>query len=984
MSSVGATSGVYVEQMYEEWKHDPASVHTSWRHYFENVNNGIEQGYVAPPTLGARQVPAIFVGGGSAASSSSSSSSSSLSSTASTAAAENAVKLYALIRGYQARGHHMASLDPLGRERILHRPRELEPEFYGFSEADMDTPIALNGRVETPREVIERLSKTYCSTVGLEFTHVQSRPQQDFLRRKIEEFAESRRTETPQELVLERLTWSDNFERFLEVKFSGAKRFGLEGCEATIPALQSLVDRAAELGVENVCLGMPHRGRLNVLANVMQKPLKQIFAEFSGSARASVGSGDVKYHLGTSSDVETRSGHLVHLSLVANPSHLEAVNPVVEGKVRAKQHYAEDNQRKRSMSVLMHGDAAFAGQGVVYESMHINDLPSYTTGGTVHIVVNNQIGFTTDPQHSRSTPYPTDVGKALGCPILHVNGDDVDACVWAFETAVEFRQQFGKSFVLDLVGYRKHGHNEIDAPDMTQPLMYQLIRAKRSVLNMYRDRLDAEQSPAALRADAIAESVLGVLRERFEASKQAEASRVDDWLESKWKGFKSPGQRAKIKTTGVPPSVLEFVGNHITTLPDDFTPHKTIARVIKRQRAALAAGKDIDWATAEALAFGSLLLEGNHVRLSGQDVERGTFSHRHAVLHDQATGQRYVPLSAVEKHSPPASSFSVYNSSLSEFGVLGFELGYSMENPNSLVLWEAQFGDFANGAQTIFDQFLSSGEEKWLRQAGLVCLLPHGYDGQGPEHSSARLERFLSMSNSHPYRFEYAGTYKAAEEQVQAHNWQVVNISTPANYFHVLRRQIHREFRKPLIVMSPKNLLRHPECVSQLSEFDDVADDCSGETADIFFQRVIGETDSDVLETPANVKRIVFCSGKIYYELRAARRAGQINDVAIVRVEQLAPFPFDAVLTQAALYPNAEIAWCQEEPMNMGAWWFVHHHMRGSLRQERGAHFEPIYFGREPAASPSTGYLAVHNAEQKELIGNALDSSTALPENQHK
>jgi len=984
-SALGGSSAVYLEQMYQEYKENPSNVHASWRHYFDNLEAGSAPAFSVPPTLGAldaKHFPRVA----SSSSTSPGFSQSSSTSASSTQDIQDALRLWSLERSYRVRGHHAAKLDPLEREPRFDLPRELDYTFHGFKESDLDRPIfserSANQR-ETLREALDRLRATYCASIGLEFMHIQSQPQVDWLREKMEEWAASRKTITPREVILTRLMWADKFERFLEIKYSGAKRFGLEGCEATIPFLKSLIDRSADLGVEDMVFGMPHRGRLNFLANVVRKPMENIFGEFHGAPKGKrsdtdsdyVGSGDVKYHLGTSYDRLTRSGKQVHLSLVANPSHLEAVNPVVEGKVRAKQHYRKDKDRKASMSVLMHGDAAFAGQGVVYETLHFSDLSQYTTGGTVHLIVNNQIGFTTDPYHSRSTPYPTDVAKSLGAPIFHVNGDDVDACVFAAEMAAEFRQKFGKTVVVDLVGYRKHGHNESDAPDMTQPIMYSLIRKKKSVLNVYTKRLEQEGVVSKQRIEEETKEIADVLQERFEKSKQ-EDSKIDQWLESHWKGFKSPGQKAKIKTTGVSLDLLKFVGEHVTKIPEGFTPHKVVGRVFKKRAEMIKSGEKLDWAMAEALAFGTLLLEGNHVRISGQDVERGTFSHRHAAIHDNKTGEKYYPIRSLEQHTPDSSAnFSCYNSSLSEFGVLGFELGYSMENPNSLVIWEAQFGDFANGAQVIFDQFLAPGEAKWLRQCGLVCLLPHGYDGQGPEHSSARLERFLQLTDSDPTVFEKSETDFDVENQIQRHNMQVVNVTTPANYFHVLRRQIHREFRKPLIVMSPKNLLRHPECTSSLSEFDDVSEHSVGfEHADTFFQRVIGEQNpDDTLVPPEKIKRVVYCSGKVYYNLLAHRRKHEINDVALVRIEQLAPFPFEPVAQHARHYPNAELSWCQEEPMNMGAWTFIAPHIKSAVSHDR-PDAKVSYFGRVPASSPASGYAQVHEQEQDKLCNDALSA----------
>lgn len=600
--------------------------------------------------------------------------------------------------------------------------------------------------------------------------------------------------------ILDRLAWSDLFEHFLANKYTAAKRFGLEGAESLIPGMKALIDRAADMGVENIVIGMPHRGRLNVLGNVVRKPLSQIFCEFSGTSQGSkdpadyTGSGDVKYHLGTSFARPTSSGRRVYLSLVANPSHLEAVNTVVLGKTRAKQYFVDDLDRTRCMPILLHGDGAFSGQGIVYETLDMSGLVDYTVGGCVHLVVNNQVAFTTDPKEGRSSPYCTDVAKSLvSSPIFHVNGDDVEAVVRVCMLAAEWRQTYKTDVVVDLVCYRKHGHNEIDEPMFTQPLMYKKIKTMKNSHRLYVDQLLKEGSVTEAEVKAIHDKVLSILDAEFAAAKDYKP-KPSDWLASHWTGFKSPAQMSRIRNTGVPHDMLLEVGKAITTLPADFTPHRQIKKVYETRRAMIEGREPVDWAFAEALAFSTLLAEGNHVRLSGQDVERGTFSHRHALLHDQSTGARHAPMAHVFPGQKD-SQFTVSNSSLSEFGVLGFELGYSLENPNSLVLWEAQFGDFANSAQIIFDQFLSSGEAKWLRQSGLVCLLPHGYDGQGPEHSSARLERFLQMSDENPFVMPamdesqwFTGGHLGT--QVQSANWQVVNVTTPANYFHVLRRQV--------------------------------------------------------------------------------------------------------------------------------------------------------------------------------------------------
>ncbi|KAF8680807.1 hypothetical protein HU200_045544 [Digitaria exilis] len=669
---------------------------------------------------------------------------------------------------------------------------------------------------------LSKLQQAYCGPIGYEYMHIPDRDKCNWLREKIET-AKPRDYDKDRRLVmLDRLIWSTQFENFLATKWATAKRFGLEGGETLIPGMKEMFDRAADLGVENIVIGMPHRGRLNVLGNVVRKPLSQIFSEFTGGTRPVggedglyTGTGDVKYHLGTSYDRPTRGGKRIHLSLVANPSHLEAVDPVVIGKTRAKQFYSNDADRTKNMGILIHGDGSFAGQGVVYETLHLSALPNYTTGGTIHIVVNNQVAFTTDPRAGRSSQYCTDVAKALNAPIFHVNGDDLEAVVRVCELAAEWRQTFHSDVVVDLICYRRFGHNEIDEPSFTQPKMYQVIKNHPSSLKLYEQKLLGTGE---------------VLKE--------DVQRIHD-----------KGQAGDTETCR----------QAITTLPENFKPHRAVKKIFELRAAMIESGEGIDWAVAEALAFATLIVEGNHVRLSGQDVERGTFSHRHAVLHDQETGVKYCPLDHVAMNQSE-ELFTVSNSSLSEFAVLGFELGYSMENPNSLVLWEAQFGDFANGAQVMFDQFLSSGEAKWLRQTGLVVLLPHGYDGQGPEHSSARLERFLQMSDDNP--FVIPEMEPTLRKQIQECNWQVVNVTTPANYFHVLRRQIHREFRKPLIVTAPKNLLRHKDCKSNLSEFDDVEGHPGFDKQGTRFKRLIKDR-NEHKQVEEGINRLILCSGKV-------------------------------------------------------------------------------------------------------------------------
>eukprot|EP00898_Chlorokybus_atmophyticus_P002539 jgi/Chlat1/3286/Chrsp22S03535 len=966
------TSSTYLESLEKEWAKDPSSVHPTWRTVFDSLKEG---------TVDNERYRAFSQAVALKAASSADIRPDELGKVI-----QESMRLLLLVRAYQVQGHMIANLDPLGLTQPK-MPAELDPALYGFSDADMDRKFFLGTwrmkgllheqtPVRTLRSILERLKRVYSGNIGFEYMHIPDRDRCNWLRERIEDLNHRRYGKAEKEVLLDRLMWGTEFESFLESKWTSAKRFGLEGGETLIPGMKALIDRSADLGVESVVIGMPHRGRLNVLANVVRKPMAQIFSEFSkGVAPIKsedpaqfIGSGDVKYHLGTSYDRPTRGGKRVHLSLIANPSHLEAVDPVVEGKTRAKQYFSQDFSRDKNMAVLLHGDGSFAGQGVVFETFDMSNLPEYTTGGTVHIVVNNQVAFTTDPKYSRSSAYCTDVAKALNAPIFHVNGDDPEAVQYVCELAAEWRQRWKEDVVIDIVCYRKFGHNEIDEPSFTQPLLYQRIRSHTPALSSYSKKLIDSGEFTDAEVKAMDDRVRSILNEEFENSKTYTMKDVD-WLASHWKGFRGPGQLSRIRNTGVPKKILEDVGRAITTLPEGFSAHRALKRVYEARRQMIETGEGIDWGTAEALAFGTLLVEGNHVRLSGQDVERGTFSHRHSVVHDQKTGERYIPLSHVVPDAPPGL-FTVCNSSLSEFGVLGFELGYSMESPNSLVLWEAQFGDFANGAQVIIDQFLSCGEAKWLRQTGLVCLLPHGYDGQGPEHSSARLERFLQLADDNPA--EIPPMDPSVRTQLQQCNWQVCNVTTPANYFHVLRRQIHRDFRKPLIIMSPKNLLRHPKVKSHITEFDDEQGHPDWDKQGTRFKRIIKDKGNHQAKE-TGFKRLVLCSGKVYYELDELRESLGLNDtVAICRVEQICPFPWDLIQREIRRYEGAEIVWAQEEPMNMGAWSYVFPRMHTVLKGEGRSIDELRYVGRLPAASPATGYLEQHKREQTQLVKEAV------------
>ncbi|KAM1370992.1 hypothetical protein ACFX2F_041393 [Malus domestica] len=933
-SFLDGTSSVYLEGLQRDWEADPNSVDESWDNFFRNF---VGQASTSPGVSGQT--------------------------------IQESMRLLLLVRAYQVSGHMKAQLDPLGlEERDI--PDDLDPALYGFTEADLDREfflgvwrmsgfLAENRPVQTLRSILTRLEQAYCGTIGYEYMHIADRNRCNWLRDKIETPTPMQYNRQRREVILDRLMWSTQFENFLATKWKAAKRFGLEGGETLIPGMKEMFDRAADLGVEGIVIGMPHRGRLNVLGNVVRKPLRQIFNEFSGGTKPVdedglyTGTGDVKYHLGTSYDRPTRGGKRLHLSLVANPSHLEAVDPVVVGKTRAKQFYSNDVDRTKNMGVLIHGDGSFAGQGVVYETLHLSALPNYTTGGTIHIVVNNQVAFTTDPMSGRSSEYCTDVAKALNAPIFHVNADDMEAVAHVCELAAEWRQTFHSDVVVDLVCYRRFGHNEMDEPSFTQPEMYKVIRNHPPALTIYQNKLLESAQVTKEDIERIQNKVNSILNEELLASKDY-VPQKRDWLASHWSGFKSPEQISRIQNTGVKPEILKSVGKSVTALPETFKAHKGVKKVYEQRAQMIETGEGIDWAVAEALAFATLIVEGNHVRLSGQDVERGTFSHRHSVVHDQETGEKYCPLDNIMADQDE-ELFTVSNSSLSEFGVLGFELGYSMESPNSLVIWEAQFGDFSNGAQVIFDQFLSGGESKWLRQTGLVVLLPHGYMGQGPEHSSARLERFLQMSDDNPFVIpEMDSTHR---KQIQECNWQ-----------------IHREFRKPLIVMAPKNLLRHKDCKSNLSEFDDVQGHPGFDKQGTRFKRLIKDQNhhSDLEE---GIRRLVLCSGKLYYELDGERIKVGAKDVAICRVEQLCPFPYDLIQRELKRYPNAEIVWCQEEPMNMGAYSYIAPRLSAAMKSlGRGTIDDVKYIGRDPSAATATGFSQVHDMEQNEILQKAMQS----------
>ncbi|XP_043191293.1 2-oxoglutarate dehydrogenase, mitochondrial-like isoform X1 [Amphibalanus amphitrite] len=924
---INGSNSSYVEEMYVQWLRDPSSVHASWDAYFSRTAGGAGPGaaYMAPPSLAAPSANSLPVSalvapmvGGAAR-------------VPGAAASENTIadhlSVVGVIRSYQIRGHLVARLDPLEIER---KPVETASEIVvrgymqNFDEQDMDTVFQLpsstfiGGREKALplREIVNRLEQAYCRSIGVEYMYINDLEQCNWIRQKIESPGIMQFTNDEKRLILARVARATGLESFLARKFSSEKRFGLEGGEVLIPAMKHIIDVSSAMGVESFVMGMPHRGRLNVLANVCRKPLEQIFAQFAALEVADEGSGDVKYHLGTYIERLNRvTNKNVRLAIVANPSHLEAVDPVVQGKVKAEQFYRGDSDGNKAMSILLHGDAAFSGQGVVYETFHLSDLPAYTTHGTIHIVVNNQIGFTTDPRLTRSSPYCTDVARVVNAPIFHVNGDDPEAVMHVCQIAAEWRNTFHKDVVIDIVSYRRNGHNEIDEPMFTHPFMYNKIKKMPNLTDKYSKKLIDE---GTVNADEVKRDVIDryekICEEALEASKKETQIYNKHWIDSPWSGFFEGKDPLKMSDTGVKEETLTHIGKRVSSAPPnavDFVIHRGLQRVLN-SRMEMVESRTVDWALAEAMAFGSLLKEGYHVRLSGQDVERGTFSHRHHVMHHQKVDMAtYRPLCYLY---PDQAQYTVCNSSLSEFGVLGFELGFSLTNPNALICWEAQFGDFCNTAQVIIDQFISSGQAKWVRQSGLTLLLPHGMEGMGPEHSSARLERFLQLCSEDPEYFPPFAADEFAIRQLSECNMIVANCSVPSNYYHILRRQVHMPFRKPLILMTPKSLLRHPRAQSS---FDDMVEGTE-------FKRVLPDT-AAAGQSPSGVRRVIFCSGKVYYDLEKAREDRGLQDqVAIVRVEQLSPFPFDEVKQQLDLYPaDADIVWAQEEAKNNGAWAFV-------------------------------------------------------------
>ena len=943
-SFLSGANATFINDLHKEWKANPNSVPKEWDLWFKNngddviLDDGPSWAKKNSQVIGAidtvasvRAVARGIAGKGD------------LSATDLRAATTDSIRAIMLIRAFRINGHLLAKLDPLNLQEGDVHP-ELNPKTYGFKDDDWDRPIFIDNVLgmesATLRQIIEIVKETYCGSIGIEFMHVQDPAQKAWIQERIESIRNTTEfTKRGKKAIYERLVGAETFEQFLHKKYAGTKRFGLDGSESVVPAIEQILKRGSQLGMKEVVIAMAHRGRLNLLYNILNKPFRAIISEFLGNQanpEEAGGSGDVKYHMGASADREF-DGNNVHLSLQPNPSHLEVVAPVVIGRVRAKQNQHNDtNDRLSVLGIVLHGDAAFAGQGVVAETFDFSGLRGYRTGGTIHIVVNNQIGFTTSPNYSRSSPYCTDVAKMVMAPIMHINGDDPEAVIHASRIATEFRQKFACDVVLDIISYRRYGHNEGDEPAFTQPIMYKKIGSHDSISTIYGKKLVKEGILTDQEAKDEVDNHNKFLEKEFQAGANYKPNKAD-WLEGQWANLRAAHGDDRRGETSVSTNDLKLIGNAITTIPENIQVNKKLARIVEARKKAIDTGEGIDWSTAEHLAFGSLLIEGHPVRLSGQDSCRGTFSQRHAVFVDQVKEERYTPLNNIKENQ---ENFEVIDSPLSEASVLGFEYGYSLTEPTALVMWEAQFGDFANGAQVIVDQFISSGEAKWLRMSGLVMLLPHGYEGQGPEHSSARLERYLQLCGED--------------------NMQVLNCSTPANYFHALRRQLKRDFRKPLIIMTPKSLLRNKMCVSKLS-------DMAEQTA---FRRVIKDPDINLKDK--NIKKVVICSGKVFYNLYEEREKRKLENVKILRLEQIYPFPHRTLKEELSKTPDAEVVWCQEEPKNMGSWFFVDRKIEDVLMSYKGKFLRPTYAGREEAASPATGSLSRHNKEQADLVNEAL------------
>ncbi len=944
-SFLNKSNSAFIEQMYIKFVNKDLDLPESWRNYFLDIGDEIDlivneiNGPSWDPKKKKIDISEIKKNNISENNIDSAKSNS------------NSIKAVSLIRSYRQRGHLLAKVDPLEMRESEYLD-ELHPDNYGFKKEDYQKEIYLDGVINKEysniREILSFVKKIYCGPIGYEYMHITNPTERKWFRDRIEKDENSLKfTNNGKNAILNKLIQAEGFEKFLAKKYVGTKRFGLDGGESLIPALEQIIKIGGQSKIKEVKIGMSHRGRLNVLANVLQKSYKRIFNEFAGEVNNANddGAGDVKYHLGASSDREF-DGNSVHVSLTDNPSHLEAVNPVVLGQTRAKQFFHKDVERNKVIPILIHGDAAFAGQGVVAECFAMSGLPGHNTGGTIHIIVNNQIGFTTSPRFARSSPHPSDVAKMVEAPIIHINGDDPEAVVYGSRIAAEFRLKFNRDVVIDLVCYRRFGHNEGDEPSFTQPLMYKKIRSHPSTVNIYGKKLVNESLISEESLNSQINKFKELLDKQFKTAKDYNPK--IEWFEGTWSRYKPEKGKDKRGISGADIKVLKNISDKINLIPSEINIHKTINKILQNRKQKVDDGIDIDWSTAESLAFGSLLEEGYPVRLVGQDTGRGTFSQRHSVLRNQLDNSRYIPLNHISKNQKNAE---IVDSFLSELAVLGFEYGYSLVEPNTLTIWEAQFGDFANGAQVIIDQFISSGERKWKRASGIVMLLPHGYEGQGPEHSSARLERFLQLCSND--------------------NMQVMNCTTPANYFHALRRQMHRDFRKPLIIMTPKSLLRNKYCVSNLDDF----------SKDNSFHRIMWDHSMDPkskgfikLKRSSEIKKVILCSGKVYFDLLDAREKLKKNDIIFFRIEQLYPFPAKSLLKELKPYAkNAKFYWCQEEPKNMGAWFSVRDYIQWTLDTIKATNNQISYIGRSPDATPATGYAKRHLSEQEEIVNKVFE-----------
>jgi len=952
-SFLSKSNSAFIEQMYLKFINKDANLPESWKKYFDGI--GDELNIIAKeingPSWGLKKKIDIDEIQKKIKKISKKNSTEVIETKDLIKSNLNSIRAVALIRAYRQRGHLLAKLDPLRMMKTEYLD-ELHPDYYGFKKEDYNEKIYLDGVTNkehsTVKEILSFLNKTYCGPVGYEYMHISNPTERKWFRDRVEHDENAIQfTKNGKEAILKKLIQAEGFEKFLHTKYVGTKRFGLDGGEGLIPALEQIIKIGGQSEVKEVKIGMSHRGRLNVLANVLQKSYKRIFNEFAGDIQTAgeEGAGDVKYHLGASSNREF-DGNSVHVSLTDNPSHLEAVNPVVLGQTRAKQFFHGDKERKKVIPILIHGDAAFAGQGVVAECFAMSGLPGHNTGGTIHIIVNNQIGFTTSPRFARSSPYPSDVAKMVDAPILHVNGDDPEAVVYATRIATEFRLKFNRDAVVDLICYRRFGHNEGDEPSFTQPSMYKKIRSHPTPVEVYGSKLVNENTLSEDELKKFKADFKDLLDDQYKNAKDYKPK--IEWYEGTWSRYKPEKGKDKRGVSGVNQQKLLEISEKINSTPEKLNLHKTVVKILDSRRVSVSNGKNIDWSTAEALAFGSLLEEGYPVRFVGQDSGRGTFSQRHSVLRNQEDNSRYVPLNNISKDQ---KRYEIVDSFLSELAVLGFEYGYSLVEPNTLTIWEAQFGDFANGAQVVIDQFIASGERKWSRASGLVMLLPHGYEGQGPEHSSARLERFLQLCSND--------------------NMQVMNCSTPANYFHALRRQMHRDFRKPLIMMTPKSLLRNKYCVSNLEDFD----------KDNTFHRILWDHAMDPkikgfikLKKSAEIKKVILCSGKVYFDLLDAREKLKKDNVVLYRIEQLYPFPAKTLVKELKAYAKkAKFYWCQEEPKNMGAWFSVRDYIQWTLDTIKANNGEISYIGRSPDASPATGYAKRHASQQQEIINKVFE-----------